>query len=173
MHFSFSTIFIVSRHILGPTVSIYRFLCFSQFRAIYQLIQCLCIIFHVFQFFFFIFQVLQFAFHTFPRFSFFLPYSSSYSVHFSFSTFFSIFCHILGPRACISHFPGFSVFLTIFQVTQCLCLIFHFFQFSHHIPDPAVYVLQPVIRHMTGGPLLEKLFLFRKKGRVHSLLVSE
>ena len=50
----------------------------------------------------------------------FSPYSRSYSVHFSFSTF--------------------SVFLAIFQVIQCLCIIIHVFQFSCHIPGPTVLI---------------------------------
>jgi hypothetical protein len=42
---------------------------------------------------------------------------------------------------CISHFPGFSVFLAVFQVLQCTFLIFHFFQcFFCHIPGPKVCV---------------------------------
>ena len=53
-----------------------------------------------------------------PRFSVFSPYSRSYSVHFSFFTFFSDF--------------------VIFQVVTWLFLIFHDFQFSCHIPCPTV-----------------------------------
>ena len=54
----------------------------------------------------------------FPRFSVFSPYSRSYSVHFSFFTFFSDF--------------------VIFQVVKWMFLIFHDFQFSCHIPCPTV-----------------------------------
>ena len=54
----------------------------------------------------------------FPSFSGFSPYSRSYSVHFSFLTFFSDF--------------------VIFQVVMWLFLIFHDFQFSCHIPRPTV-----------------------------------
>jgi hypothetical protein len=60
-----------------------------------------------------------FVYHS-PHFSVFSPYSSSYNVHFSFSTF--------------------SVFVTILQVLQCMCLIFHVFQFSLHIPGPTVCI---------------------------------
>ena len=96
-------------------------------------------------------------FHVFQCFS---PYSSSYSVCVSFSTFqfsrhnqvlecgffFSFFMflsvslHIPGPTVCISHFPRFSVFLLTFQVIQCLCLIFNVFQFSFHIPGTTVCI---------------------------------
>jgi len=58
-----------------------------------------------------------FIFH-FPRFSVFSPYSWSYSVHFSFLTFFSDFVS--------------------FQVVKCMFLIFHDFQFSCHIPCPTM-----------------------------------
>ena len=54
----------------------------------------------------------------FPWFSIFLPYSRSYSVHFSFFTFFCDF--------------------VIFQVVKWIFLIFHDFQFSCHIPCPTV-----------------------------------
>ena len=58
----------------------------------------------------------------------------------SFFTFFSVTCHISHHTVCISHFPPFSVFLAIFQVKQCLCLIFHVFIFSRNIPCPTVCI---------------------------------
>ena len=70
----------------------------------------------------------------------FLPYSRSYNVHFSFLTVFSVSRHISRLTMCDSHFPTFSVFLTIFQVLQRAFLIFHIFHVSHHIPDPTVCV---------------------------------
>jgi hypothetical protein len=36
----------------------------------------------------------------------------------------------------VSHFPRFSVFLTIFQVLQYVFFIFNNFRFSRHIPGP-------------------------------------
>ena len=81
----------------------------------------------------------------FPRVSGFWPYSSSYSVHFSFSMFFfflpyyrswsvcvsfssfQCFCHIAGTTVSISPLSRFSVFRAIFQIQQCVCLIFHVF----------------------------------------------
>ena len=109
-------IFPFSCHFSGPKVCISYFPPSSVFLTIFQVIQCLCLIFQVF-----------------PCFS---PYSRSYCVFFSFSMIFRVFffffffffhfsCHIPVPTMCISHFPPFSVFLTIFQVIQCLCLIFH------------------------------------------------
>jgi hypothetical protein len=44
-----------------------------------------------------------------------LPYSSSYSVHFTFSKIFSVFRHIPYPTECVSHFPCFSVFSPYFR----------------------------------------------------------
>jgi hypothetical protein len=40
----------------------------------------------------------------------FWPYSRSYSVHFSFFTFFSDFCHITCHNVFVSNFPRFSIF---------------------------------------------------------------
>ena len=133
MHFSFSKNFIVSCHILGPRVSISHFPRFSQFLTIFQLIYCV-------------------SFSTF--FSFFFSFCRSYSVCFTlfhvfqfschipvlpFSTFYSVFWHILGPRLWISHFPRFSVFIAIFQVLQCVFLIPPpLFSVSCHIPGPTM-----------------------------------
>ena len=52
----------------------------------------------------------------------------SYSVHFSSFTLISVSRHIPGARVCISHFSTFFSFLAIFQVLQCVYLIFHDFQ---------------------------------------------
>jgi hypothetical protein len=73
-------------------------------------------------------------------FSVFSPYSRSYSVHFSFSKFFSVSCHIPSPKVCIYHFPRFSLFLSIFQVLMFAFLILHNFQFSYHLPGPTVSI---------------------------------
>ena len=53
-----------------------------------------------------------------------LPYSSSYGVHFSFFTFFSVSCHIPGHTVCVSFSTFFSFFIKI-QVLQCVFPIFH------------------------------------------------
>jgi hypothetical protein len=75
----------------------------------------LCTIFH------FLFQVSRHVpcptrwFSHFLSWSVFLPFSRSYSLHFS-------FLHI-------------SMILAIFYVLPCVCLIFHVFQFSPHNPN--------------------------------------
>ena len=125
-----------SRHIAVPTVCISHFPSFWVFPAIFQVKECLCIIFHLFQFFFVIFNVLQCPFLIFTFFI--VPNFTSYSMYFSFS---------------------FWVFLAIFQVLQCVFLIFHvfwflaiirsyivhfsfstFFSFSRHISHPTVCI---------------------------------
>ena len=121
INFSFSTNFIISCHILGPTVNISQFPRFSLFLAIFQLIHCLCLIFHVFQVFFFCV---------------FLPLSRSYSVRFTLFQVFQFSCHIPAPKVWISHFPHFTVFFAIFHSLQYVYLIFHVFQFSCHILGP-------------------------------------
>ena len=48
-YFSFSTFFNVSRHIPGSAVYVAHFARFSVFLAIFQVLQCAFLIFHVFQ----------------------------------------------------------------------------------------------------------------------------
>ena len=138
MLFTFSMIFSVSCHIPGPTVSLSHFPRFTIFLAIFQVMPCAFLIFHVF----------QVSLHTpgstvcishFPSFSVFLPTfpvlqcvshfsrisnSSanfrSYNVHFSFSMFFR--------------------FLAIFHFLQCAFLIFHLLKVFCHIPRPTVCI---------------------------------
>ena len=88
-----------------------------------------------------------------------LAIMQDYCVYFSFFIFFSVSSSIVGCTVCVSHFARFSVIFTIFhalpcefllfllcqflldifQVLQCLCSIFHFFQWflpysrSYHI----------------------------------------
>ena len=80
-------------------------------------------------------------------------------MYFSFSTFFSVSCHIQGhtcvcfifhifqfsrhnpgPTVCFSHFSHFSVFRAIFHVLLCVFLILHDFQVSLHIPGPTMCI---------------------------------
>jgi hypothetical protein len=84
-------------------------------------------------------QVLQCAFLIFHGFQCFSPYSRSYSVRFHCPRF-SIFCHIPSTTVCISHFQSFSVLLAIFQIQDCMSLIFQVFHFSRHIPCPTVCI---------------------------------
>ena len=115
VHFSFSTFFTVSRHIPGLTLSFSHFPSFSEFLALFHVIQYSFLIFHIFQCFLPYSRSSSVCVSYFSRFSSFLHYSKSYSVHFSFSMFCSVSCPIPDPRVSIYHFPRFSMFLTIFQ----------------------------------------------------------
>ena len=103
VHFSFSTFFSVSRHNAGPTVYFSHFSRFSVLLAIFHIIQCAFLIFHLF-----------------TRFSGFLPYSMSYNVNFLFFTSFSVSRHNPGPTVCIPHFlMFFSVSCQISYLRVC------------------------------------------------------
>ena len=78
---------------------------FFIFPAIFQVIECLCLIFNVF----------QISRHT-----------QVLQCVFSFFTFFTMSRHIPGPTVCVSHFARCSVFLAIFQVLACEFLIFSY-----------------------------------------------
>lgn len=87
-----------------------------------------------------ILQILGCAFLLFQVFQCFSPYSSSYSVHFSFYTFFQCFSpHSSSYSVCFSFCTFFS-FLTTFQVLPCEFLIFLVCQVSRYIPGPTVCV---------------------------------
>ena len=133
-----------------------HFSTFFSFLAIFQVLQCVYLIFHDFQCFLPYSRSYQLIFSI-SELSFFLTYSRSYSVHFSFFTFFTVSCHIPGPTVCVS-FSTFLSFLAIFQDLQCVFLIFlvfrcfspysrsysvcisfsTFFQFSCHNPGPTI-----------------------------------
>ena len=109
MYFSFSIIF--------------------NFRAILQVLQCSCIISHIY----------QYSRHNpgptvcishFSLIWVFLAIFHDLQCVFLILHYFQFSCHIPGSTVCISHFSRFWVFLAIFQVLQCSCLIFHIFQFS-------------------------------------------
>jgi hypothetical protein len=89
------------------------------FLSIFHVLQCVCLIFHIFQCF--------------------SPYSRSYGVHKSFSTLFcflaifqiieysflffhvcQVSSHIPDPTVCTSHFPFFSVSHNIRGPTVCI-----------------------------------------------------
>ena len=122
--FTFSMIFTFSSYSRSYSV---HFL-FSVFLAIFQVKECLCLTFNVFFSFLALFQVLQCAFIFFQLFHCFSPYSMSYRVNFSFSTYFSVSRHFPGPPVCVSRFFTFFRFLAIFQVLQCAFLIFYVLQ---------------------------------------------
>ena len=104
MFFSILTFFTVSHHIPGPTVFNSLFSCFSVCLAIFHVIECLCLILHVFQ----ILAIIQ----------------DQQCVFLIFFYVFHCFFHISCPTLCVSHFAVFSVFLAIFQVLQCEFLNF-------------------------------------------------
>ena len=119
VYFSYLKFFTVSYHIPCPTVCVSHFTSFSLFLAIFHVLLCE----------FLIFLLCQFSCHIpgpsvcmyhFTRFSVSSPKSRSYSVHFSFVTFFSVSRH--------------------FQLIEFLCLIFQFLLFSHHNPGPKVLI---------------------------------
>ena len=100
MYFSFSEIF--------------------SFLAIFQVLQCAFLIFHVLQWFC-NFSSGQVDFSHFPWFSVFLP-----------------IYHVL--EWTFLNYPTFSVFLAIFHVLKYVFLIFRDFHFSRHIPVPTVCI---------------------------------
>ena len=129
MQFSFFTFFSVSCHIPGHRVFLSHFLCLSIFSTKSRILLC---VFFIFSLFLAIFHVLQSVFLISHVFQCFLPNFMSYHVSFTFYIFFSFVAHIQCPIVYFSHFQLFSY--TIFQVIQCFCLIFQFFQFSGHNP---------------------------------------
>ena len=98
VYFSFFTFFSVSSSILGHTVFVSHFARFSVFFAIFQALPCEFLIFLLCQFLLHIIQVLQCLCSIFHVFQWFLPYSRSYHISFSFSSF--------------------DIFLAIFQVLK-------------------------------------------------------
>ena len=84
-------------------------------------------------------QVLPRVSH-FPWFSVFSPYSRSYSVHFSLSTFLSVSLHIFGPTVCISHFLCFEYFLPYPSSYSVHFTFFTFFSVSRYISRATVCV---------------------------------
>ena len=61
-------------------------------------------------------------------------------MHFSFFTFFTVSRHFPRTKTCVSNFPNFSLFLTLFHVLPCEFLIFLVCQFSHQIAGPTLFV---------------------------------
>ena len=162
VYFSYFIFFSVSSSIVGCTVFVSHFARFSVIFAIFQALPCEFLIFLLCQVLLDIFQVLQCLCSIFHFFQWFLPYSRSYHISFSFSSFdiflaifqvlkwvcipfhvFQFFQHILVPVVWISHsFFSFSSFIAIFHVLQCAFLIFHPFQFfSTYSRSYSVYLI--------------------------------
>ena len=110
----------ISRHIPGPTVCISHFPTFSVFLSIIQDLQCVSLIFHVFQCY--------------------LPYFTSYSVHFSFSTLFSVSLHIPGQTMFESHFSRISFFSPYSRSYNVQFSFSTFFSLSCYILCQTVFV---------------------------------
>jgi hypothetical protein len=120
MQLSFSTFFIISRHIPGSIVFVSHFPCFSVFLATIH--------------------VLQYAFFIIQGFQCFSQDSSSYSICASFSTFFWLSCHYPCPTVSVSHFPKFSVFLPYFRSHIEHFSFFTFFNISYHIQGHTFWI---------------------------------
>ena len=158
-------IFQFSRHIAGPTIIVSllpRFSVIPPYSRSYNV----CVS-HIPRFFILmaIIRVLQCVFLFFHVFHCFSTYSRSYSLYLSFCKFFNVSSDIPGQTVFVSHFLPFSVFLpysrsysvhftfstffsflAIFQVLQCVFLIFHDFQFSRHSPGPTVLFISHFLR---------------------------
>ena len=115
-YFTYSTIF---RDISAPTVGASHIKYFSMIFAIIHVVACE----------FLILLVCHFSRH--------IPGPTMWVFHFFVGEFYRLFT---GPTVGISHFSRLSVFLAIFQVIQCLSLIFHVFQCSHQHPCPTVFI---------------------------------
>ena len=140
----------------------FSFSSFVRFLAIFQVQQCVCLIFHVFDFLalfqvlscaLFIFHIFQFSGHIpgptvcvshFARLKVFL--AIFWVLEFAFLSFHFFLCFSPYSRSysvCFSFctfFRVFFFFFPIFQVLLCVSLIFHVFQFSAHIPGPIVCI---------------------------------
>ena len=143
--------FSVSSSILGRTVFVSHFARFSVFFAIFQALPCEFLIFLLCQFLLHIIQVLPCLCSIFHVFQWFLPYSRSYHISFSFSSF--------------------DIFLAIFQVLKWVCIPFHVFQFFQHILVPVMWislfffhfpVLSPYSRSYSVHFLFSTLFSFSR-----------
>ena len=123
MPFPFSTFLSVSRHIPGQTVFVSHFPRFSVFSP-YSRSNSVFVSFFTFFSFLAIFHVLECEFLIFHVFQFSRHNPGSIVCISHFSRFSSVSSHILGPTVCVSHFERFSLFLAIFQVLPSEFLIF-------------------------------------------------
>ena len=151
VYFSFFMFFSVSSSIVGCTVFVSHFARFSVIFTIFQALPCEFLIFLLCQVLLDIFQVLQCLCSIFHFFQWFLPYSRSYHISFSFSSF--------------------DIFLAIFQVLKWVCIPFHVFQFFQHILVPVMWislfffhfpVLSPYSRSYSVHFLFSTLFSFSR-----------
>ena len=119
---SFSFSYFVNVFLFSPYSRSYSvcvpFSTFFSFLAIIQVLHCVFLIFHIFECFL-PYSRSNSVCVSFSTFFSFLAIVQVYCMYFSFSTFFNVSSHILGPTVFVSHFPRFSVFFAIFQVLPC------------------------------------------------------
>ena len=117
-----------------PTVHISHFSPYSVFLALFLVLKCLWLIFHIFcsfvSFFYHIPGIIV-CISPFSCFSMFLFHISCSKVCVSQFPRFSIFLPNSNPTVCISHFSRFLLFLAIFHVITCVS---HFPRFSVFSP---------------------------------------
>ena len=140
VHFSFTRFFLVSCHTTGQTMFVSHFPCFFSFLTIIQVLECVFLIFHVFD----CFWPYSRSYSVFPSF---VPHNRSNNVCISFSMFFQFSHHDPGSRVCISHFSRFWLFLTVFQVIECLCLILQLLTFSRNNTGPTLCISRFYVSH--------------------------
>ena len=110
---------------------------FLRFLALFQVLLCTYLIFHVFDSFSKYFR--SYNVSKIPRFQVFLDTFQFLPREF-FIFICQYSCHMSCPTVYIHQFSCFSVFLAIFQLLSCEILIFLVCQFSSHIPGPTVCV---------------------------------
>jgi hypothetical protein len=119
-------------------VCIFPISSFSLFLTIFQVLQCVFLILHVFQCFLPYFMPYHVSF-SFSSFVSYLPYSRSYHDFLIF-----LICqfsrYIQVPTVCVFHFALFSVFLATCNVLPCDFRIFLVCKFSRHTPYPTVCI---------------------------------
>ena len=140
LHFSFNTIFYCFMPHNRSNNLCVSFSTFFSFLTIIQVLECVFLIFHVFD----CFWPYSRSYSVFPSF---VPHNRSNNVCISFSMFFQFSHHDPGSRVCISHFSRFWLFLTVFQVIQCLCLILQLITFSLNNTGPTLCVSPFYVSH--------------------------
>ena len=116
----------------GPKVC---FCNFWGFLAIFHVLQCAFLIFHLFKCFSPYSRLYSFCV-SFTTYLVFLSYTRYYIVHFLFFTFY----HISRPRVIVLHFPWFLIFLPYSRSYSVHLSFSTFFSVSCHIPGHTSFV---------------------------------
>ena len=127
MYFSFLKFFTVSYHIPCPRVCVSHFTRISVFLSIFHALLCEFLLFLDVSFLA-IFQVLHCPIFIFQFFQCFSPYSSSYSVCVSISTFLSFLAKIQVLQPVFLNISRIPLFFVTFQLLQWELLILNIFQ---------------------------------------------